>query len=113
RARSFSSHSFSKAVPSISSGGMILSSNLGIHQVALPIKNIVAGTSDMRMKKASKNTETTSAKPKIWMNGNGWLMKATNTEIIMIEATVTTRAACVKPKMVDSSTPEYGDPGEG
>src|SRR5699024_12129356 len=58
----FSSHSFSKAVPSISSGGRSLSSHFGIHHVALPMRNMVAGTSDMRIKKASKKTETASAK---------------------------------------------------
>ena len=58
----------------------------------------------MRTKKASKSTPAAKAKPKIWMNGSGWLIKATKTEIMMIAAAVTTRAPWVKPVMVASST---------
>ena len=66
--------------------------------------NISAGTSAMRMKKASKSTPAPRAKPKTLMNGSGWAIKEANTAIMISAAAVTTRAPMPKPRTTESST---------
>ena len=106
-----SSALLSSAEPSTSTDGRILSSHFGIHHVERPSRNIDAGMSVMRTRKASNNTAAPRAKPKTFTNASGWPMNATNTAIMMIAAAVTTRAPNEKPSMTDSSTALYFEPG--
>ena len=83
------------------------SSHLGMYQVALPSRTIMAGMKVMRTRKASNSTAAPSAKPKICTNGSGWKMKLANTPIMISAATVTTFAPMPKPNTTESSTGVY------
>ncbi len=83
----------------MSRSGRILVNHPGSHHADLPYTNLVAGTTVIRMTKASINTPRANANPSDFVVGSGEKMKLANTEIMMIAADATTFALPVYPSI--------------
>lgn len=84
-------------VPSRSSLGSTRSSERGSHQLALPRRLIVDGTSTIRTKVASRKTAVARPTPNIFSMTSALLTKATKMLIMMRAAEVITRAVDRRP----------------
>src|SRR3954447_21456755 len=92
----------SRAGPSTVRRGRIRSSQLGSHQLALPSRAIVAGTSTMRTRVASTRIAVASPSPSIFSDGTGLATNARKTAIMIRAPDVMTRPVPAIPRATDS-----------